>query len=506
MTNAVALKKAVKGTDVPASESSTLPNSGGIPRTVERLRELNKGLLQTEAAFPTVYRLASLMENLTDTCYSDRWKGVYSAPSQGKTYPKATLATGVVRFVRKPAQLPIDGNSLFLKAEVYADPDGGTAQPSDESLNEVAIGTRLNMLIEANLLRGFVRLVDWYLCKSNWVNPRTGVAESRGTVFTLQESAPSRLADAFLDADSEGALSLLANLLLTLEAAQDLVGYVHYDMHIDNVHMAAFPASQASSAVLRYTRPNGTQMYLTKSSLGDREVKLIDFGRNRMSTSYVFSDQLSEVINYSNPDIGITADFHPFYDMRTFSIVLASKKGLSGQALLEEPEMANILPILDLAAGSEYVPSTEEEYDERFGKGEWTECRKLVKANAKDFRIPLFESLNDSVFDAKVTLVLRTLKTQGVAGLAALFQRKSRDWDTIDARNQPLDLGEVGLIALAYWVWTPHRWPGLTPEGLLDEPQFDFLRNDPGVGPVADATDYRSMAKFKLVGERAGHA
>lgn len=497
MSSAVARAKVLPSAPL-QERPSALPSSGGVSKTVARLRELNAGLLQREAAFPTLLRLQSIMDSLVDTCYGERWRGVYEDPQAGlkSDYGKKTLLTGLVRFVRKPAGLPL-GDQLFLKGERYIDLGGGPA--SDEVLNEIAIGTRLNMLIEARLLRGFVRLVDWYLCRDNWTNPNTNAEESIATAFTLQEVAPSRLVDQFIDADEATVVALMANLLLTLETAQDLVGYVHYDMHLDNVHVASLPAD-GPGAVLLFQRPNGEQIYLRKDVLGQREVKLIDYGRNRIKSSYVFSDQLTEVISMPGLiDLGIGPHFDPYYDMRLFAVTMATKKGTSGQPLLTEPHMEAVLALLNEASGHRYVAVNAKEWDGLHGAGEWSEHRDTLQANAQP-EMNLATNIKD--INKQVTKALTLFRDQGLAGLARQHAAEMPGWAAEPLEGQEVKYSLSVLIVAAYWVWSSSNWPGLSPEGLLDLPVFDALRRDPGAGPVEPALQYRSISTFKRVGKR----
>lgn len=497
MSSAVARAKVLPSAPL-QERPSALPSSGGVSKTVARLRELNAGLLQREAAFPTLLRLQSIMDSLVDTCYGERWRGVYEDPQAGlkSDYGKKTLLTGLVRFVRKPAGLPL-GDQLFLKGERYIDLGGGPA--SDEVLNEIAIGTRLNMLIEARLLRGFVRLVDWYLCRDNWTNPNTNAEESIATAFTLQEVAPERLVDQFLQADEATVVALMANLLLTLETAQDLVGYVHYDMHLDNVHVASLPADEPG-AVLLFQRPNGEQIYLRKDVLGQREVKLIDYGRNRIKSSYVFSDQLTEVISMPGLlDLGIGPHFDPYYDMRLFAVTMATKKGASGQPLLTEPQMEAVLALLNEASGHRYVAVNEKEWDDLHGTGEWSEHRDTLQANAQP-EMNLAKTI--PAINKQVTKALTLFRDQGLAGLARQHAVEMPGWAAEPLEGQEVKYSLSVLIVAAYWVWSSSDWPGLSPEGLLDLPVFDALRRDPGTGPVEPALQYRSISTFKRVGKR----
>lgn len=497
MSSAVARSKVLP--NAPLQERPAfLPGKGGVSKTVARLKELNAGLLQREAAFPTLLRLQSIMDNLVDTCYGERWKGVYEDPQAGlkSDYDKKTLLTGVVRFVQKPATLPL-GDQLFLKAERYIDLGGGP--PSDEVLNEIAIGTRLNMLIEARLLRGFVRMVDWYLCRDNWTNPNTNATESIATAFTLQEIAPERLVDLFIAADERTVVALMANLLLTLETAQSIVGYVHNDLHLDNVHVAELPAGGLGE-VLLFQRPNGSQIYLRKDELDRHEVKLIDYGRNRMQSSYVFNDQLSETISMPGlTSLGIGPHFDPYYDMRLFAVSMTTKKGDSGRPLLTESRMARCLDLLNEASGHRYVAVTEKEYDKLHGEGEWADHRDTLQTNASpEMNLPkTIPAINNLV-----TKVLTLFREGGLVALANRHAAELPNWEGIAAQGQALTYSLSVLIVASFWVWSSSNWPGLSPEGLLDLPVFDSLRSDPNSGEIEQALEYRSISTFKRVGKR----
>lgn len=495
MSSAVARSKVLP--NAPLQERPAfLPGKGGVSKTVARLKELNAGLLQREAAFPTLLRLQSIMDNLVDTCYGERWKGVYEVQGGLKSdYGKKTLLTGVVNFVRKPASLPL-GDQLFLKAERYIDLAGGP--PSDEVLNEIAIGTRLNMLIEARLLRGFVRMVDWYLCRDNWLNPNTGAEESIATAFTLQEIAQERLVDQFAAADERMVVALMANLLLTLETAQSLVGYVHNDLHLDNVHVVRFP-KDGSDKVLLFQRPNGSQIYLSKDELNQREVKLIDYGRNRMQSSYVFSDQLSETINLPGlTDLGIGPHFDPYYDMRLFAVTMATQKANS-LPLVANQHMEIVLPLLNEASGHRYVAVTKKEYDDLHGPGEWDDHRETLRANAGP-EMGLPNTIKE--IDNLVKKTLKLFRDGGLVALATEHASQIPDWNTITGQRQEVRFSLSVLIVMSFWAWSSSNWPGLSPEGLLDLPVFDSLRSDPNSGEIEQALEYRSISTFKRVGKR----
>ena len=200
----------------------------------------------------------------------------------------------------------------------------------DEELNEenymdIVIGSRLNLLIASNIATGFMRTVDWFVCH-DIVDERN----SKSVLYTILEAMDSEMIKYVVvqaKANPLLLMSLLGQLLCNLESAQAAMGYVHYDLHTGNVMLHTTRRSELLlSDFWTFQRPNGQTAYISKDDCNAQEVKIIDFGRNRLNGP-VFEKSgsrtagASEVLVVSEmEDIGIGQKFHRQHDMRRYAM------------------------------------------------------------------------------------------------------------------------------------------------------------------------------------------
>jgi hypothetical protein len=467
-----------------------LPESGGSWMTYKKLLSVKEFTVnQSIDAFPTLGYLLQLAKSIEDECRGSTWQGLYKSGPVPESKGEKNMQLEQVQFVRKPAEWP---EGVFVKSVELPEKN---PMAVDEALHEIEIGTRLALLQEAKMLYGFSRLYDWYLCKSG--------VERR--VFTVQELAGTQsLARSFTSADGPTVLNRMASLLLALESAQHLVEYVHYDLHSDNAMAYPVPLTK----VLVYRRPNGLPMYLQCKGL---EAKVIDYGRNRMRSSFLYNSNPSEIVSLIGLEgIGITSRFNPFYDMRLYAITLALLKGNSGEPLILEPQMAPLLGILNDASGHRFLPR-----ESNTPAAQYTEWKKdgqaALRLNMTDDRVR--NSYRGKALTTRVTAALDSFYRDGLRGLATMHKEdmlKIKDddgtsyWESKPADELPVIYGVSSLAVMSYWSWTGITFPGKTPGGLLDSPVFRELTRKPSDSSISltEATNFRSMTEFLEVGRR----
>jgi hypothetical protein len=486
--------------------SYDLPESGGAWKAYSELKKEKEFSVNASVdAFPTLAYLREMVTTIKDECRGPIWLGVYGdnpAPeSKGPKKMQLERVTvveqrgfpgnaGQVRYVKKPASWP---ETAFVKSVEL--PDDQT--DIDEALHEIEIGTRLALLQEANMLYGFARLYDWYLCKSG--------SESR--LFTVQEVAGAKsLARSFITAERSAVVNRMASLLLELESAQHLIEYVHYDLHTDNAMAHPVPGNR----ILAYQRPNGSTMYLRCDGL---ESRLIDYGRNRMRTAFVYNSNPSEIVSLIGLEtIGINSSFQPFYDMRLYSMTLALLKGDDGEPLILGLRMAPLLPMLNEASGHRFVPPRD---DSQWYKAYRRVTLTGIRNNTTDPRLVKWRDSNAKAWIQRVDEAVDGFRKDGLAALARMHREdmlrlKTKDkssnlWDSKPAEELTVIYGPSALAVMSFWAWTDMGFPGKTPTALLESPIFKDLNVPPAVDELPNvhkATDYRSMAKFLEVGRR----
>jgi len=499
-----------------------LPKRGGVYNTVEELK-LVTGLLERQDAFPSLDLLSKRAESIRNACFGPRWIAVYEQPNPKSVIPLSGVQTESAKFKRKPTG-PLElGEDVFLKSSDALEEDG-TAKT--ESLQDIVVGTRLNLLLQAKLLRGFVRMIDWYMCRGEMTVEKTvnrntvTVKEERARVFTLQEKAPESLANLVIRIGTANALlSGVAQLCLALESAQNLLEYVHYDMHPDNVNVKI--SSEPDPPVLEFNRPYSNQShYVDLRDTGGNEVKIIDYGRNRMRSSYVFGDTPNEVIfSKDMENLGISGRFHPQFDMRLYVIGLVHKMADESTKIgvkfdlekLERYEL--IVNMLDALSGSKHVRTKKEDIESESkiyrwnGKnvaggeyGLWANCvfnysnQKITGNEARKKEYP------------EVEKVLEQFQTGGLKYLYKATQEEARLSKPSKSRKPIERVNGIYLPTawklICFWAWTPMTWDGPTPSMILEDEIFNFLRESPSdPGRVVKAVEYRSMQDFKLIGE-----
>jgi len=486
----------------PFVQPFTLPKRGGVFRTVEELKGI-EGFIERQDAFPTLEDLTQRAEKVSNACFGPKWQAIYTTPTN--VVKLEGPQTQALQFRKKPMGLALSEEEVFMKS---VDVKKGRGV-NKEGLMDIVIGMRMNLLLQAKLVRGFVRMYDWYICQGEMlseVKKRTGEIEQKlkvkTRIFTFQEQAPETLAArlmlALLDS-SQSFLSGFAQLCLALEGSQNLLEYVHYDMHSRNVNTKD---SETPDAVLRFKRPyTDKPIYVDLRQTEGKEVKIIDYGRNRIRSSYVYGDMPNEVIFLEEGfNLGISGRFHPQYDLRLYVIDFVQQLAIA----LPEQELrieASVLEMLNLLAGSSYIRTTMREIE-----GETEIYKWNGKAVSGDFTIwanAVFNYSDGAIAGAKAqatedTEVERILLEFKQGGLKYLHTKTREE---IAAGKQANQKGyyPTAAVLVCFWAWTPMIWDGPTPSMILDEPLFDFLRESPEPGrEIVDAVQYQSLQDFKI--------
>jgi hypothetical protein len=171
---------------------------------------------------------------------------------------------------------------------------------NEEIINELAASLRVTALTRSGISPGFTPLLDYFICNVNRVVPARGVRlmgrelAGRLGLFMVSELNDKTLEDfvpTFVDGIEHRtdrtqsfltmARAVLAHVLLTLEAGQSRLGFVHYDLHLGNIMLKDMGREQVT---LQFRRPGegAPDMFVPLSSTRQKLVRLVDFGRARV--------------------------------------------------------------------------------------------------------------------------------------------------------------------------------------------------------------------------------
>ncbi len=205
-----------------------------------------------------------------------------------------------------------------------------------EPMNEAASGMRVSALVHAGISPAFTTVVDYFGCNAN----ERGEPQRDLRLFVVQEAMDKPLAHHIKDlsaGDFDQALphfqSILAQVLLALEAGQEHLKFVHNDLHVGNVMLGASPNTGAHVDYLQFRRPKELgDMFIPADILPDSStVRIIDFGRSRVNhpmqphdrnpTHIIFGLEFENQQDFKK--IQANWEFDPWIDMRVFAYNLA---------------------------------------------------------------------------------------------------------------------------------------------------------------------------------------
>lgn len=372
---------------------------------------------------------------------------------------------------------------VVKKVEIMTDKD-------DENFMDIVIGSRLNLLVAAKIATGFMRTVDWFIChditEPENTNPMLYIVLERMD----QEIIPYLTSQNLII--PELLQSLFAQLLCNLESAQAAVEYVHYDLHTKNVMVIPSRREDLNQAEFwAYERPTGQILYMAREDTNNHEVKMIDFGRNRMNSpllsNAVAADPKAEfetIYLVGLEQFGIGRQFHRQHDMRRFAMdfierimratIVQTKSGERTDYFLELEKTNkgfydNFIDVLNAMCGGFYYRS-----DDSFSSSE--------KKNL-ELRLDEYYETEEEKYEALQTF--------------AAFANRGVDYLLVSARKGKFK--RFYSLALLY-AWTELKFPE-TPSTILDFPLFDSLRKQPSDGwRVATAMSFKSLLTEKQTG------
>jgi hypothetical protein len=145
-----------------------------------------------------------------------------------------------------------------------------------EDVVEAAVAERLTVLEREGACKGLTPLRDVFVCDHPIVSSTPGkylflVYETNMLSF---EGFPNVGVD--VDVLLRVVSSIMAQVLLILEAAQHYLRFVHSDLHTGNVMLERFEGD-----FLRFVRPDGRVVRIPAAHTNHLRVRLIDYGRSR---------------------------------------------------------------------------------------------------------------------------------------------------------------------------------------------------------------------------------
>ncbi len=203
-----------------------------------------------------------------------------------------------------------------------------------EAMNDVAAGMRVSALVHAGISPAFTTVVDYFGCNAD----ERGQPLRSPNLFVVQEAMEKPLAHHIRDlaaGDFDQALphfkSILAQVLLAIEAGQEHLRFVHNDLHVGNVQLGAAPNAGVHVDYLQFRRPKLLgDMFIPAGILPNSSiVRIIDFGRSRANHPMQPHDRNPTHIIFGFSDqqsfkkIQANSEFDPWIDMRIFAYNLA---------------------------------------------------------------------------------------------------------------------------------------------------------------------------------------
>ena len=372
----------------------------------------------------------------------------------------------------------------------------------DENFMDIVIGSRLNVLIASKIATGFMRTVDWFVCK-DFVG-RSSDPRLYAVLERLDYEIVSYLASRQV-AEPELVLSLLAQLLCNLESAQKSIGYVHYDLHTGNVLVQNTPRRKLAEAdYWSFTRPNGAVVYVSREATSNQEVKMIDFGRNRIrmpvfkqNPPYEITQALKTYNVEGYEEFGITRSLHQQHDMRRFSIHFVEQLYL--KSLAEDTETFSAM------SSTQIRQPDPTDYFEQLEMTDQRSYERLMDVlDAMSGYLYIYAPSKFSIFgdnspaardyQQRLKYLLSEYTKEEVEEAARGFAKGGMRWFLQELRNGNR---KHPHILARLWEWTPDTFP-FTVSDVLDMPYFYPLNSKPIEGfVVAEAMRYRPVLSRK---------
>lgn len=193
------------------------------------------------------------------------------------------------RFSEEAAHIGITAKTISL-GRVPCAPRSFGHQRNTEHINEVVASARVSLLYHARTAVAFTPIVDHFAFRArddtksialHMITPR----HDKSFVKALREHGEASFGPT-LDG-IRMMRSVLAQVLLSLEAAQTHLRFTHYDLHINNVMLDQVEAhdpehTAADGTLWYYVRPGGKHSFMVPASDSDGQAaRIIDFGRTR---------------------------------------------------------------------------------------------------------------------------------------------------------------------------------------------------------------------------------
>jgi hypothetical protein len=287
----------------------------------------------------------------------------------------------------------IAGQPGFVKHDPVMFTHAYAREPNYESLNDVIAGMRVSALVHSGISPAFATVVDYFACNAGL----DGFVADDLNLFVVSEKISHETRDVMrkmLASSSVGAVelvnmarSMLAQILLALEAAQSKLRFVHSDLHVGNVMLDALPKGYSTfDAVLRFRRPDGRNMFIPARHTDFKIARIIDFGRSRVDNPDSPGDRSPPAyvnMHVIKPISG--PDYDRWTDMRIFGHDFANEMivYMGWRRLLLDQDWDETLPVVaDMFAALEVM----------IGMDQWTEETMLYPRYTE--RLPLREGLD----------------------------------------------------------------------------------------------------------------
>jgi len=448
--------------------------------------------------FPSLAELEALKD--LKNC-SARFSKAYRAPmflkdagaSGGKVY--LLEAVGEQKRLRQMGDV-VNKLPLIVKKSalgLYSD---------EENFMDIVIGTRLNILVATKIAPGFMRTVDWFVCH-DFID-----GKDKSVLYSIIERQDIDFDKYLLGGPANMALnrSILGQLLYNMEAAQESLGYVHYDLHVGNVFArVARDPEQLAADFWSYRRANGQTMWISADDSNRHEPVIIDFGRNRIrSPLFTMTGRPrtgraagTEVLSLSGfENVGISSAFHRQWDMRRFSTYLV-------EALLQEQyelTRERTARMRERSGRSEALGPPKDYFQRLFiqsQRAEYAEFMEVLDEMSGHKHVKLRSELKNqptlldrwdyyhaglreyyrAITSAQIDTTLREFRKGGI--------RQLMKWARADAQ---MKLRTIEMM----WSWTEFTFDA-TPASVLDMPFFQRLY----VKPRSASTTIAEVAVFK---------
>lgn len=347
-----------------------------------------------------------------------------------------------------------------------------------ENINDVVAGQRVTALVHAGISPAFTPVYDFFICNIEDGLPAVGTtamydapdmglftisaqnSEMANDLVGLENIGEYNMLGARLGHLIEFTRSVLAQLLLALEAGQHHLRFVHYDLRLGNVMYMELPADY-TGAHLQFRRPLSNKLqndlFIRVDATDRRLVRIIDYGRTRVDHPNTPRSD-TDVAHVSMEGLA-SQQFDQWVDMRTFAYDI-------GRFLFKTNGWLTPLANLYGLEGPQHAGAVTEMLnvvEEMIGMKYWTQ---YGKSRYRDFPD------------------LITLKNSP-APFFDLLRSKMNDDMVSDSAAMKFWVTEVFGNRADQLVTAP------TPSNILDMPFFDQLRTRPTSGSVdfiGDAT------------------